>query len=218
MAATPLESTGQGLNRAAILPVALAVAYPLFSHASVLLHAPFLQWLALCCMAAVPLANALLAARPSAWLLFIVIAGLLWWMIHLGDGQYMLYLPPLVLNGAAAALFGLSLRPGHTPLITSFARIARGGVVPPDMLAYCRKLTCLWALMMGGIFAVSLYLTVFGPLWLWSWHTNCFSYVLIAAVFVGEFFLRRRLFAHHPHIGFWDYLKLMTRIRAGEVR
>ena len=207
-----------GISRAAILPIALAVAYPLLSHASVLLHAPLLQWLALCCFAAVPLAAGLMARRARSWLIFIAIALLLWAVTHIGGGQYALYLPPLVFTATLASTFALSLRKGHTPLIVTFAAIARGGELPPDLAAYCRKLTAFWACMVAAIFATTLYLTLFGPLWLWSWHTNFASYVVIGAVFIAEFFLRRIWFAHLPHGSFWQYLKFMTRVRAGDLR
>lgn len=202
-----------GVNRAAILPVTLAVAYPLLSHASVALKAPFLQWLALSCFAAVPLVNGLAALRLRPWLLFTGIAALLWLLTHWGGGQFALYLPPLVLTGVLSATFAASLLPGRTPLITHFASMARGGVVPPDLIVYCRKLTVFWACMTGGSFLATLWLTVFGPLWLWSWYTNFFSHVLMGTVFVAEFFLRRKWFAHHPHGAFWTYLKFMTRMR-----
>lgn len=203
---------------AVVLPTALAVAYPLLSHASVALHAPLLQGLALLSFASVPLVPGLLALRLKPWLLFALLAAALWLLTHLGGGQYALYLPPLVFTGALSALFAMSLLPGRTPLISTFARIARGGVLPADLVVYTRKLTLFWACLVGALFAVTLYLTLFGPLWLWSWHTNFFSYSVISVVFVVEFFLRRRWLAHHEHLSFWGYLKTMTRIRAGQLR
>ena len=124
----------------------------------------------------------------------------------------------LFISAVLAASFAFSLQADRTPLITVFARIVRGAELPADLLRYTRKLTLFWALLVGILFALTLLLSLTGPLWLWSLHTNFLSYVVVGVVFVVEFFLRRIWFSHHHHLGFWQYLKRMTQIRGGQRR
>jgi len=191
------------------LPVLLCVAYPLLSHASVIWRLPQQQWLALLAVLAVPF---LAARKPAAWLWYLLLAGILAAVTHIGGGQYALYLPALLIPAAAAATFGVSLRSGRTALITAIAEVARGPL-PPELLIYTRRLTLLWTLLTAGIALVTLYLTLAGPLWAWSLHTNFLSYALIGAVLVGEFVLRRAWFPAHDHPGFMEYLRIVARAR-----
>ena len=48
--------------------------------------------------------------------------------------KWALVLPPVLIDLALCGLFGRTLRRGAEPLITSFARHAHGGVLPPDQI------------------------------------------------------------------------------------
>lgn len=192
------------------LPVALLIAYPLLSHTATMLAAPLLQWLALLAVIAIPVSAALLRGRPLFWLGFVLAAGLLWWLVHAGGGQYALYLPPLLLPGALAASFALSLRPGRTPLITAIADAARGPLTP-RIARYTRRLTLFWALLTASLLAIALLLSCTGPLWLWSLFTNFITYAVLGAVFAVEYLLRRRWYPEHDHPGFLDYLAIVVK-------
>lgn len=194
------------------LPVLLMVSYPLLSHASALLHSRELQWLALLAVTATPMSGALLRGRFGFWLLLLVLAAALWWLVHVGGGQYALYLPPLLLPLALAAGFALTLRPGQTALITSIADAAHGPLTD-EMRRYTRRLTAFWAWLATGMAGITLWLTLSGPLWAWSLFTNFISYGVIASVFVAEFLLRRRWFPAHPHGSFAHYLGIVIRSR-----
>ena len=50
---------------------------------------------------------------------------------------------------ALLALFGRTLRPGHEPLITRFARRVHG-TLPPQLAAYTRRLTIAWCVFFGA--------------------------------------------------------------------
>src|SRR5262249_58781310 len=52
---------------------------------------------------------------------------------------------PVVINVFLCVLFGLTLRRGHEPLITRFARLEHD-VLPPQVERYTRRLTVLWTL------------------------------------------------------------------------
>lgn len=194
------------------LPVLLMVGYPLLSHAAALLHLPELQWLALLAVTATPMSGALLRGRLGFWLLLALLAAALWWLVNAGGGQYALYLPPLVLPLALSAGFALTLRPGHTALITTIADAAHGPLAD-EMWRYTRRLTAFWALLAAGMASITLWLTLYGPLWAWSLFTNFISYGVIGSVFVVEFLLRRRWFPAHPHGSFAHYLGIVLRSR-----
>ncbi len=192
-----------------LLPVLLCISYPLLAHASVIWKSPLLQWLALIAVLAVPF---LAARNPVAWLWYLLLTAVLGTLTFAGGGQYALYLPALLIPAAVSATFGLSLREGRTPLITAIAQAARGSL-PADLRDYTRRLTAFWALLSAGITTVTLYLTLAGPLWAWSLHTNFVSYLLIGGVLVGEFVLRRFWFPAHDHPGFIEYLRIVARGR-----
>jgi uncharacterized membrane protein len=195
-----------------LLSLVLMLAYPLLSHVATLAGAPVLQWLALFVLFTAPLTPAIGAGRPWAFVALACLALLIWELAQAGVGQYALFLPPVVLPLALSASFGLTLLPGHTPLITAIA-LAVHGTLPETLQRYTHRLTLFWSLLTATLSAAALGLAIAGPLWLWSLFTNLLSYLLIAAVFVGEYLLRRRWFPDYPHPGFMDYLGIVARSR-----
>ena len=200
-------------NRSAVLlPVALMLAYTLLSHAAAHWHLLGLQWLALSVLLTVPIAPALIARRPWAWLALPALLAALWVLTHAGGGQLALFLPPVLLPLVLSLSFGLTLLPEHTPMITAIA-LAVHGSLPEPLMRYTCRLTLFWALFSFALALIALPLAWTGPLWLWSVHTNFIAYALVATVFVGEYALRRRWFPDHPHPGFLDYLGIVVRSR-----
>lgn len=193
------------------MPV-LILAYPILVHLAVLLHQPLLQWLALCCLVAVPLYAGLRHARWRSWLAYLLLVALLYMLARSGGGRYALFLPPVLLPAVAAWFFGRSLRSGQVPLITRIARATRDGALPPELADYTRRVTLLWALALGGIGLLSLLLAVFAPMPLWSLFTNFINYLLLAALFPLEYLYRRIRYQHLPHTGFIGYLRDVSRI------
>ncbi|TAJ54593.1 MAG: hypothetical protein EPN60_06300 [Nevskiaceae bacterium] len=192
-----------------LLPATLSVGYPLLSHLATSLGSPGLQWLALMAIVGVPLSGGLLRGSALAWAWLGGLALLLWLLVHSGGGQYGLFLPPLVLPGAMAAGFGLSLRAGRTPLITLVAETR--GPLPPYLRSYTRRLTWFWTGFTASLALVALLLCLSGQLQLWSWFANVFSYVLIGLVLVVEYLLRRHWFPAYAHPGFVAYLRMIVR-------
>ncbi|MGH8506299.1 MAG: ketosynthase [Stenotrophobium sp.] len=193
------------------MPV-LILAYPILVHLAVLLHQPLLQWLALCCLVAVPLYAGLRHARWRSWLLFLLLAALLYVLARSGGGRYALFLPPVLLPGVAAWFFGRSLRREQVPLITRIARATRSGELPPELASYTRRVTQLWMLALSGIGLLSVALALFAPLPLWSLFTNFINYLILAALFPLEYLYRRIRYRHLPHAGFVSYVRDVARI------
>ena len=123
----------------------------------------------------------------------------------------LVYLPPIAINVAFGVYFASTLGHGREPRITRFARLVRGGTLPPDLASYTRALTWIWTALFFGSALISLILAVFAPLVVWSTFTNVASYALVAALFIGEHLWSRMRFAEHgtPPIG--EVLRIVVR-------
>ncbi len=123
--------------------------------------------------------------------------------------KWAVVLPPVLIDLALCWLFGRTLRRGAEPLITSFARHAHGGVLPPDLPAYTRRVTLAWTLLFAAMAAAAAWLAAFGPLRAWTLFVTIVSPALIAALFLGEFAWRRVRFRHHPPQRLADMLQYL---------
>lgn len=99
------------------------------------------------------------------------------------------------INFCLALFFGSTLRPGHTPLITTLALRVHGGHISPGHAAYTRKLTLLWALFFTTIVLISLGLFLGASFDTWAVFANLVTPVATGVMFGGEFLIRYRL---HP--------------------
>jgi uncharacterized membrane protein len=108
-----------------------------------------------------------------------------------GERRVLLLLPMLV-SLLLLATFGWSLRSGP-PLVERFARL-----VDPDLpdfcVPYCRKVTITWcAFLAANALCVAL-LALAGPFEWWALYTGLVFYLLMGALFAGEFILRKLWF------------------------
>ncbi|HSR65541.1 MAG TPA: ketosynthase [Xanthomonadaceae bacterium] len=230
----PPEAAATGGHRAALLRVALVVAYFVLAHVAGVRHAPALAALASGDIVAIGLLSPLLAGRAWAWAALALCA---WGLFRLAAGAHA-FLPLLLVPVAILSLVGWSfartLRPGREPLITRIVGALDG--VPPAQLApelrrYTRTLTRLWALLLGTLALLNLVLAAlavpngllagFGiapPLAVsaaqWSWIANVGNYGLLAGFMLLEFRGRQRRFPGRYH-GFFDFLRRMGRLGPG---
>lgn len=188
------------------MPV-LILAYPLLVHLAVILHQPLLQWLALCCLVAVPLYPALRRLEMRAVVMLGVAVAALYALTQLGGARIALAIPPILLPLLAAWFFGRSLRSGEVPLITRFARAMRDDTLPAELVSYTRGVTWLWTLLLCGMALLSLLLALFAAPEVWSLFTNFLNYGILALVFPLEYLWRRLHFSHLEHPGFVGYLR-----------
>jgi uncharacterized membrane protein len=191
----------------------LALGYPLLAHLSVVLADRRLQWLALVWLIGLALGPALLERRAWAWVTWFALGTLLYWLVVAGHGLYALYVPPAAIPAALLLAFAGSLRAGHEPLITRFARAMHDGELPADLVAYTRRVTVLWCLVCATLFCSAVLLALFASPETWSLMTNFVHYLVLGAVFVLEYAWRRIRFRHHPHLGFIQFLRRLARVR-----
>ena len=105
-----------------------------------------------------------------------------------------------------AFVFGITLRAGHTPLITTLARRVHRNFTP-DMVAYTHKCTIAWVVYFVGMAAVSVTLYAFAPFDTWALFANLLTPVTLVAMFVGEYLLRYWLHPEFERATFADAIR-----------
>jgi uncharacterized membrane protein len=118
----------------------------------------------------------------------------------------LLTMMPTLLNAWLAWIFGHTLLPGREPLIGMFARMERHHLLkretadlPADVAHYTRILTYIWSALFIVMASVSTILALSGRLMWWTVFTGGISYLLVGALFVGEYWYRRRRFTQERH-------------------
>src|SRR5690606_26267324 len=111
------------------------------------------------------------------------------------DGRLLLALPVIV-NVALLVGFGASLRSGQS-YVERIARL-REPDLSPAKVQHCRQFTWVWIwffLCNGGVIAG---LALTGRMMAWALYTSVLSYVLIAALLLLEWIVRRWRFGTTP--------------------
>lgn len=200
----------------AAIAIALLVGYPLSVHLGTLWARPELLAVGLACLL-LSLTAPIWMPRWPGWLTAVVVVAGLLAAARALPLQAIAYAPPVLLNLFGAALFAATLLPGRTPLITQLVgrmHRAAGDEQPmaADVRRYSTRVTVVWALLFLVLAGLSAVLAATGPQVLWSWVTNGFNFVAIAALFVGEYALRHLRFgARLPYRNFAGFVRLMLR-------
>ena len=85
------------------------------------------------------------------------------------------------------------------------------GTLSDELAAYTRTLTWLWTLLFAGAALASLLLALSGNRDAWSLFTNLVNYLLVAALFLGEFVYRRLRFRNYRHQSPFQLLRNVRR-------
>lgn len=212
-----------------LLPIALALAFPVLAHASAMRASLELATAAVACL--VVLLAWPLRARPAiAVSLLAAGAVVLVLLYRSGHAHLPLMLPPVLFNLAIGLYFARSLVPGRVPLIERIVRALNDGQVHhPDVPAYARAWTRAWAVILLVLAALNAALAVLAtpngvlislgftpvpavPLELWSLFANLLNYLIVAVVFMAEYVYRSRRFPHSDYGGFVGFLKRVGRL------
>src|SRR5262245_7530797 len=124
------------------LAVIACCAYPVLNHAAAAGGEP--RWAALGIALFV-------CALASGWLSIpaALLAGAATLAAALGVAAVapglLLFVPPVAINLALCTLFARTLVAGREPLVSRFARLERGGQLPPELARYTLNLTRAWA-------------------------------------------------------------------------
>ncbi len=147
----------------------------------------------------------------------VLLTGLLLLLFPHWLGINLMRFMPVIINGLLCALFVSSLGKGRTPLITHLASIMRGGIMPAPVVVYTRSVTLVWSLFFFLLAAISLLLAVLAPLEIWSLFANLLSYLLIASLFLVEYFFRRWYLGELIDYSFADFFKGLFRLDYGQI-
>jgi uncharacterized membrane protein len=207
----------------------LGASYPLLAHVATLTGRPALIAASLGLLVVLVLMPALRNGRALAWILLAAAAFGLRAAVTSGQALSLLMLPPVLLNGLMAWLFGRTLRDGRMPLIERAARAMRGpgAVLADEVVAYARTVTQAWTALFVVLAVVNLALAALArpgglllaagldpgvsvPLGAWSLFANVLSYVFIGAMFAIEFVVRGRRFPHQPYRGVVDFTRRLA--------
>ncbi len=101
------------------------------------------------------------------------------------------------LYASLLATFGLTLRRGHTPLITVMA-CRLHGTLTDEMVRYTRGVTIAWTLFFTAQLLTSIGLFCFAPLTAWSFFVNLLDIPLVVTMFAAEYAVRLRVLKHPP--------------------
>lgn len=105
--------------------------------------------------------------------------------------------------------FGLTLRRGHEPLITTMARRMHGSM-PPEMARYTRRVTIAWCGFFATQLTVSVLLFCFAPLIVWSFFVNILDIPLVVTMFAVEYAVRLRVLRNPPRHSLAGILNLIA--------
>jgi hypothetical protein len=97
--------------------------------------------------------------------------------------------------------FALTLRPGHTPLITTMAHRLHGPL-SEEITRYTRWVTVAWVLFFAVQLLTSVSLFCFASLTAWSVFVNLLDIPLVVTMFAVEYAVRLRVLRHPPRHSF----------------
>lgn len=214
---------------ARVLQLLLGVAYPFLAHAAGTRGG---SWAVLALADLILLLLAVPLLRRRWWALGLLAAALA--ALAALDGTpwpgLLLLAPPVLFTGWVAAWFGRSLLPGRSPLIVRIVQAMHeraGWPAPAEQLAYARRLTAAWAVVLALLTvanaALALCAVPGGVLhalgrtpWIavspqaWSWAANLLGYGVVGGLLVGEFVYRAWRFPRCPYRGAVDFLQQMA--------
>lgn len=170
-----------------LLLMLATLAYPVLVYVGVGRFSPF--WLAL--LLAGLMAVRACIARDAVWLLAGAGAALLALASLAGDSWLPLKLYPVMVSAVLLGVFAASLLRPPT-VIERIARL-REPQLPPAAVAYTRKVTQTWCVFFVANGLVALATVLWGSEELWLLYNGLISYVLMGALFAGEWLLRQRM-------------------------
>lgn len=140
--------------------------------------------------------------RRALLLLAAALAGLLWlqraFLLQHYDWAYLLQDAGAM--GLLGLMFGRTLRPGATPLVSRFAEVVHGEL-SPRLTRYTRGVTWAWTLFFVAMCLLSITLFLALPLATWALYANAASPLLVLAMFVAEYLVRLRAIPRHERTG-----------------
>lgn len=118
----------------------------------------------------------------------IAMTPLIVWVLYLIRANVWFRLYPALMATLAFTVFAVSLR--KTPLVEIIAR-RMGEELDAQGVAYCRRVTVIWTVFLAVHLSVTV-ATVFATHEIWAVYNGLVAYLLMGALFAGEWLYRRR--------------------------
>jgi uncharacterized membrane protein len=203
-------SRGEGLwlRRSFLL---LFCVWPVALHSSILFASP--EWPARINGIAAGVGLLIVGIKTSNWIARISFAIIFLCLIGILalSPQFVLFAPPVMINGALAWVFAASLCSGRQPLIGVFASLEHG-TLPQDLARHARVITWCWALLLASIAIISFALATWASMEVWSFFVNAVGYLLIGILFAGEYVYRRVRYRHYQHASLPAMIRNVRRV------
>lgn len=194
------------LNPVTVLISLLLLSYPFIVHFNLLGK----NILPVALVAGLVIIALMLGFRWIATVIVVLLLGTIG-LFYAGHLQELSVLPPVVINMLFGVIFLFSLRKTQTPLIEKYIMLLEGKITD-DEQQYARRLTLIWALVLFALMLESILLAMFASHETRSLFTNFLNYVILAIIFVSEYFVRLRIFPDKAHMSFFDYINRLRRI------
>ncbi|MCY1185248.1 hypothetical protein D9M73_260100 [compost metagenome] len=107
------------------------------------------------------------------------------------DSTRLLRWYPVLINASLLGVFGWSLMHGM-PMVERLARL-REPRLPSAAIVYTRRVTEVWCLFFLGNGLTAAALALWAPLDWWTLYNGLIAYLLMGALFAGEWLIRQRL-------------------------
>ena len=136
--------------------------------------------------------------RNSLWT---VAGGLLLAVLAFGlNDSLPLKMYPVLVNGSLLAIFATSLC--YPPTIAERIARLRDPDLPKPVVAYTRKVTQAWCVFFTGNALIALWTATRWPDEVWFLYNGIIAYVLVGAMFAGEWLARQRVLrGYHSNRG-----------------
>ena len=188
--------------------VGLCVGYSILAHFAAAAPAPGLFEAAVAVAPGLTLAFLLAwrSTRRSLGLALwgagcLALYGVSGWLV--GHYHWVFLLQDAGLQVLLGLMFGRTLRPGQTPLVSQFAAMLRGPL-SPAVARYTRRATWAWTLFFAGMATLSLLLFWLAPVAIWSVFANLLGLPLVVLMFVAEYAVRRCVLPKADRAGLWE--------------
>jgi len=209
----------------------LGVSYPIAAHLAILSGRPVFIAASFGLLVIIVLLRPLRRGSPWAIVALAGAAIVLYLLSTSGAANLPLFVPPVAINVFLAWVFGHTLKRGEMSQIERIVRALHPphDVLSPEIVAYARNLTRAWtwffivlatvnlalalcATPQGLLLAVGIQPPLAVPLDFWSLFANVLNYLLVGAMFLVEYAIRRRKFPEQAYRNIVDFILQMSRL------
>ncbi|MCM8539779.1 MAG: hypothetical protein NE328_05840 [Lentisphaeraceae bacterium] len=169
-----------------IAVVLLIIAYPFLvfwgiNHLSI----KFIGWIFL---TVIILRSLILKDQYKQWIPAIIGILATTILLNIFNDPIYLKLNPVIISLSVFTAFFLSLVKPPS-MIETFARLQDKNL-PEKAVPYCRKVTIIWCVFLLLNSLIALYTAVYTTMEIWTLYNGLLSYLLMGALFAGEFLYR----------------------------